>query len=190
MNKKENSGYIKTHQRIQDSLLALLGQKKFHNITVNDVCGLAGVNRSTFYAHYQDMYDVMESIERHLEEELLEDFAKEYKPGTNIMTVDYFMIVIRHIQEHSVFYHTYLSESSSNMLMNNMELLRTRITKPLFDKLGVSERYGIYYFDFFKSGLITVLRRWLNDGCPETPRQMADIIISCLPAPPPDLLTF
>lgn len=190
MNKKENSGYLKTHQRIQDSLLTLLGQKNLQNITVNDVCRLADINRSTFYAHYQDMYAVMEAIEQVLETALLEEYSKEYKPGTDIMTIDYLAIVIRHIKEHRVFYLAYLSDSSSAMLANSMELLRTQIVLPFYRQIDLSERRGMYYFDFFKSGFITVLRRWLEDDCPEEPQKLADILFSCLPSFPPDLLTF
>ena len=99
MNKKENSGYVKTHQNIQKSLLALLGQKDLKKITVSEVCVLASINRSTFYAHFQDLYAVMEAIGQELEGKLTATYANVYLPNDNFMSTDYLSIIIEHIQE-------------------------------------------------------------------------------------------
>lgn len=133
---------------------------------------------------------VLETIEQNMETALLKEYAKKYRPKTDIMTVDYLAIVIRHIKENRVFYQAYLSDSVSGMLTNSMELLRTQIAMPLYQQMGLSERLSMYYFDYFKSGFITVLRRWLDDGCPEQPQQLANILISCMPSSPPGLLTI
>ena len=47
-----------------------------------------------------------------------------------------------------------------------------------------------YYFNFFTAGIVTVLRQWLYDGCPETPGEIAEIINSILPQAPEKLLVF
>lgn len=187
MNKKENSGYIKTHQNIQKSLLALLGQKDFKKITVNDICTLAGINRSTFYAHFQDLYAVMETIGQELENELLETYADIYLPSDNFMSTEYLAVVIEHIRKNKTFYQALFSDSNSMILASNMELLRSEIVAPLYQKLNVPERQGTYYFTFFKTGFIAILEKWLDDGCPESAQELSGIIFSCLPALPPDI---
>lgn len=190
MNKKENSGYIKTHQVIQKSLLALLEQKDFKKITVNDVCTLAKINRSTFYAHFQDLYAVLETIEQSLESALMNAYAADHTLNDNIMSTDYLVILLEHIKENSIFYQAYLSDTASSMLDKSMEMLQNQIVRPLHQKLNMPERYGTYYFNFFKTGFITVLRQWLADGCPESSEQLAAIIVSCIPDFPPELFIF
>lgn len=59
MNKQE-SKYQYTASLMDEALLLLLEQKEFDAITVKEVCQKAGVNRSTFYLHYETMSDLLE----------------------------------------------------------------------------------------------------------------------------------
>lgn len=61
MNKFE-SKYFNTAKKMNDSLLYLLEKKDFEFITVKDICSLANVNRSTFYLHYENTYDLLEEV--------------------------------------------------------------------------------------------------------------------------------
>ena len=64
MNKSENR-YFATAARMDEAFLTLLGKKDFAYITVKEICEVAGVNRSTFYLHYETMSDLLsESISR------------------------------------------------------------------------------------------------------------------------------
>ena len=61
-----------TQRVIRESFLSLLRQKPINKITVKEVCELAELNRATFYAHYNDCFALMESIEQ----ELLQAFGQ------------------------------------------------------------------------------------------------------------------
>ena len=50
----------KPEKRIQEALLELLKVKNIQQITVRAICEMADINRSTFYAHYLDVYDLLE----------------------------------------------------------------------------------------------------------------------------------
>ena len=52
-----------TKKLLRDALLTLLNEKPLRNITVKELCAHAHLNRGTFYAHYRDVYDLMENIE-------------------------------------------------------------------------------------------------------------------------------
>ena len=58
MNKSE-SKYFHTAERMDEALLSLLLEKDFEYITVKDICARAGVNRSTFYLHYENTTDLL-----------------------------------------------------------------------------------------------------------------------------------
>lgn len=53
MNRSE-SKYFNTAIKIDKAFLSLLETKDFAYITIKEVCAAAGVNRSTFYLHYQN----------------------------------------------------------------------------------------------------------------------------------------
>src|SRR5690625_2637644 len=62
---------------LKESLMSILQDKQIYSITVKEICELADINRSTFYAHYADQFDLLEQVE----EELIDDlnmFLSEY----------------------------------------------------------------------------------------------------------------
>ena len=64
MNKSE-SKYFNTALRMDEALIALLEKKDLEYITVKEICEKAGVNRSTFYLHYESIADLVnEAMER------------------------------------------------------------------------------------------------------------------------------
>lgn len=62
MNKSE-SRYFATAARMDEAFLTLLAKKDFEYITVKEICEVAGVNRSTFYLHYETMSDLLSKVE-------------------------------------------------------------------------------------------------------------------------------
>ena len=74
MNRSE-SKYFNTARKMDRALLELLEQKDFEYITIKEICALAGVNRSTFYLHYENTRDLLTEAT----EQMLLDF-QEYFP--------------------------------------------------------------------------------------------------------------
>ena len=60
----------KTEKQIEDSLLQLMKEQTFETISIRQLIDLAEVNRSTFYRHYLDKYDLLEKIENRLLDDL------------------------------------------------------------------------------------------------------------------------
>jgi len=54
--RKENRNARRSRQMIREAFEELLEEKGFHKITVTDIVARADLNRSTFYAHYPDIY--------------------------------------------------------------------------------------------------------------------------------------
>lgn len=55
--------YLKTEKIILDSMISLLNQKRFQDIQIEDICSKADINKSTFYLHYQSLYQLLSSLE-------------------------------------------------------------------------------------------------------------------------------
>lgn len=58
----ENPKKLYSKKRIEETFLLLLHKKSIERISVTELCEMAGINRSTFYAHYIDIYDLMEKV--------------------------------------------------------------------------------------------------------------------------------
>lgn len=60
----------KTRKALQVALAELLAEKDIHQITVQELADRADVHRATFYAHYQDVYDLLEQLKGQIISEL------------------------------------------------------------------------------------------------------------------------
>ncbi|HBE9437490.1 transcriptional regulator, TetR family [Clostridioides difficile] len=76
MEKKIDLRVIKTNRSIKNAFIKLLNKKDFASITVQDIIDEALINRTTFYKHYADKYDLVETISK--------DFIEQFRIFTNI----------------------------------------------------------------------------------------------------------
>ena len=76
MNKQE-SKYFNTALLMNEALLLLLEKKDYEYITIKEICEKAGVNRSTFYLHYETIDDLLEEMVDNLNKKFIESFSKD-----------------------------------------------------------------------------------------------------------------
>ena len=65
MNRNE-SRYFQTAVKMDEALIALLEKKDFAYITIKEICETAGVNRSTFYLHYENTADLLSETTQYI----------------------------------------------------------------------------------------------------------------------------
>ena len=76
MNRSE-SRYFATAARMDEAFLTLLAKKDFEYITIKEICEVAGVNRSTFYLHYETMSDLHSESVGRMNEQFLACMEKD-----------------------------------------------------------------------------------------------------------------
>lgn len=74
--KKENRNALRSRRMIRQAFMELLEEKPFDKITVLELANRADVNRSTFYAHYPDIYGVAEEIQGEIIQRNIEQFRQ------------------------------------------------------------------------------------------------------------------
>ncbi len=80
MNKNE-SKYFNTAILFDEALIYLLEKKDIEYITVKEICTKAGVNRSTFYLHYESINDLVEETMKYINrkfEDYFNDNSKDF----------------------------------------------------------------------------------------------------------------
>jgi len=70
----------RTRKLLQQTLLELMGEKSFDAITVQDIAERSTLNRATFYAPFEDKYDLLDSIVREGVEQALAGAVSEAAP--------------------------------------------------------------------------------------------------------------
>ena len=62
MNQKNNQRFQDTDRRIREYFLSALSEREITKITVQEICAHVGINRSSFYLHYKDVYDLLDAM--------------------------------------------------------------------------------------------------------------------------------
>ena len=76
----------KTEKAIRNAFLELRAKRPLEKISVKELCQLACINKSTFYAHYRDVYDLSDCLEGETVASILDSLPREreYSVGVNI----------------------------------------------------------------------------------------------------------
>ena len=178
MNKANNQRVKETHRRIIEAVYRMLLEEKkpLAKITVRDVCERAEIHRSTFYAHYQDIYDVVERVEKNMSVLLTETFLHQLDEGAHAETC--YESLFAFIAEHRGFYRVYLNEMhQAGVIGVAAELFQDRIGKKEMKLFGsADEAAQKYHMDFYLYGITALVRRWLDRDCRETPQELFQIL--------------
>lgn len=183
MNTKNNQRFRDMDKKLKTTLLELLKTTDFEKITVTAICKNAHVNRSTFYAHYADVIEIMEQMEEHLNEELLDSYGGSPQEKDSVFPLWPFIPFLHHIKKYAYFYRTALNQRRDFPLKQGYEPMWNQIIKPKCTAAGItSESEMLYYFVYFQAGFTMVLRRWVDNGCQESEELIAQTIENCIPA--------
>lgn len=167
MNTPNNQRRKKSQEKIEKIFLQLIQKKNIEEISISMICELAELNRSTFYANYIDIYDLAEKIKKNMEIE----FAKFQLSNNAKQDSNGYLNMFKHIKENQIFFKTYFKLESISMN------LPTQYNIELAEKY-YDNKYIDYHIEFFRAGLNAIIKKWLNNGCKETPEEINEIIIS------------
>lgn len=189
MNTKNNQRFKETEQTIQKVLLELARTTDIRRVTVRAICEKAGINRSTFYSHYQDINDLVDKIGREMMQDISHLFQSSGNPIHFFISQPLLAEMLAYVKEHQDFFDIYLNHYSS-VASETFSLLWERWAKPFVSDFGLSDESEMqYHFTFFKAGFLAVLSQWIRNDCPESPEKLAQIILkrisslSSCPAP-------
>lgn len=160
LKEKTDLRIVKTKKILFNSLLNLMKIKNFEKIKISDICEESLVNRSTFYAHYDDKYELLIDLfeERKLSLlKVLEDnenkaFSKEY-------LMELLSILIDHIEENKEIYSAILANNRNGILI---DFLIDAIEKDVSEKLKGNSEIMIsdlpldIIVKFYAGGLINI----------------------------------
>ena len=168
MNTPNNKRRRESCQKIEKAFMELLQSKELSEITVSQLCKITGLNRSTFYANYMDIYDLADKLRKALEDNFEQLYSAEIEQGFN--SNDYLRL-FRHIYENRLFYRTYLKLGYAHEY--RIFTYDTALAREHF-----GDRFIEYHCEFFRAGITKIIEMWLEGGCKESPEDMEEIIKS------------
>ena len=180
---------IRTKEAIREALVDLIDDKSFESITVKDITSKAGINRGTFYAHYQDKFDLVAQYEDEIISELaviakqsIQDFIAESDPDSSEafpLAVTLFECLNRNGEflrvmlgpKGDLSFQTKLKEFMWNTLFSN------GTDEAIFNEKKMLVP-GEYLAAYIASAHMGVIQQWLDTGKKESPMEMSQVLFT------------
>ena len=186
MNRSE-SKYFATAVKMDEALLKLLEKKDLAYITVKEICETAGVNRSTFYLHYETIGELLtESIE-HMNRQFIaymDHDSGEFVGNINdcrseelyLLTPEYLMPYLCYIRDHKRLFKTAMENAGVIGADETYGRMFRHVFSPILTRFGIPEADRRYMMRFYINGLMAIIAEWLKDDC----RDMAEHVIAVM----------
>ena len=174
----DNDSRVKrTKKLIRKGLAELTKEKSINKITVKELTDLIEINRGTFYLHYKDIFDLVESIENSLYDEFNE-IIKTVNPNTILETpIDILEKFCVFISENADAFVMLIGENGDANFVYRIGTVMNDAVFELFSSIYPkmdSVRYSFTY-EYCKYGSIGLIRCWIIENHDWTPRQVAEL---------------
>jgi AcrR family transcriptional regulator len=190
MNKNE-SKYFNTAVLMDEALIRLLEKKDIRFITVKEICEKAGVNRSTFYLHYETIGDLLEETVDYITgklmstyKEISNDFISKIetaKLSELVLINQYFLRpYLEFVKENKTVFKAVNKNPQSLNVESQYSYIRKYVLNPIMNRFKIPQREQKYWACYYVNGIIAVIQEWIKDDCKEPVSFIEEIIINCV----------
>ncbi len=190
MNKSE-SKYFNTATKMDLALISLLKKKPLEYITVSEICETAGVNRSTFYLHYETIGNLLNETSRYLLNDFLSYFSTDTKSiSINLMNCELDELVfigdkhltpyLTYIKDHKEVFATALLHNKTLGFEDVYKRMFEHIFNPILDRFHYSANDRPYVMMYYLNGINAIVSEWLKNGCDKSTDEISKIIAICI----------
>lgn len=193
MNKNE-SKYFNTATKMDQAFMELLEKKDFSYITVKEICAKAGVNRSTFYLHYETVEDLLSESVEYMNEQFLSHMKQDTEVFMTrikecpveqlyLVTPKYLKPYLSYIQEHKRIFYTAITKASTLRLDDSYNRMFRHVFTPILDRYQVPVEDRRYMMAFYIQGMMAIITEWLKDDCKDSMEHIMAVIQRCVTQP-------
>ncbi|MGN0518163.1 MAG: TetR/AcrR family transcriptional regulator [Acutalibacteraceae bacterium] len=190
MNKSE-SKYFNTALKMDNALIALLAKKDFQYITVKEICQEAGVNRSTFYLHYDTIGDLLSECVENIKTNFFKQFNDEHtKISYNIdkcpikelifISPKYLIPYLDFVKNNRAVFLATFAQPDVIGAKNIFNQMFEQVINPVMERFNYSEKDQSYFLSYYIHGLQGIVKDWVYNGCKEDVNYIANIMIQCV----------
>ncbi len=189
---KNDSKYFKSAEKMHNALITLLNKKDFELITVKEICELAEVNRSTFYLHYDNSYDLLKETIEAVYKDFFSRFSDDGYREINLkeksdeelflITPNYLMPYLEFVEDNRKLFFIMYEKNEMMGAEKTYEKWFKEIFGPILTRFGVSQEEQPFIMIFYLEGIIGIINEWLARDCKESKETIISIIQKCIPS--------
>ncbi|MBE6692211.1 MAG: TetR/AcrR family transcriptional regulator [Ruminococcaceae bacterium] len=189
MNKNE-SKYFNTAVKMDEALISLLEKKEFSFITVKEICDTAGVNRSTFYLHYENTADLLKETTEYILNKHFSYYDVDKKDvlfrldhgGEQLIFVtrDYLVPYLTFVKDNRRIFKLAIKQYHVMNMDDVYGNLFKSIFEPILVKFKIPENKRAYVIKFYLTGIFAIVMEWLDGDCCDDIDSVVNIINDCV----------
>ena len=190
MNKNE-SKYFNTAAKMDEALITLLEKKDFEYITIKEICDTAGVNRSTFYLHYDNTSDLLKEttryiIDKHLayyeidKERISLQFETCKREELLFITDRYLVPYFTFIKDNQRLFKVSIQQFNSLNMGEVYDRMFEHIFTPVLERFHIPENQRSYMIKFYLTGVFAIIMEWLDKNCSDDMKTVIQVITDCV----------
>jgi AcrR family transcriptional regulator len=177
---------IRTKRALRRALIELIEERGYDGFTVNDLCKRADINRGTFYNHYRDKDDLLNSLETEFFEKLGD--YQERMGDLSLVTLGKYMLtkqplpllvdLFTYLREQGGFLHAVIGKGGDASFSGRLcDAVCTNFIQCILHERyrNSDDPFVGYYVAFFSNAYLGVITRWIETGMQESPEKMARI---------------
>ena len=179
---------------MDEAFLTLLAKKDFEYITVKEICEVAGVNRSTFYLHYETMSDLLSESVSRMNEQFLACMEKDSdafsaklqncpRDEIYLITPDYLTPYLGYIKNNKQLFRAATENAAVLGMDKSYDRMFRHVFTPILDRYGVPEQDRTYIMAFYIRGLMAIISEWLKNDCADSITYVTGVIQQCVKMP-------
>jgi AcrR family transcriptional regulator len=173
----------RTRKMLSDALLALIEERGYDSITVQQITNRANLGRATFYLHYKDkeqlLLDTLQGLHNDLEQQLSPLTFEDLATGNATLSTT----VFHHVARHQDLYRVLLSERGAAFARHFLTTYITRqaASRGVIGLLSTLQEFESavplsFLAEYISGTLMTAISWWLDHGMPKTPEEMGQIV--------------
>ena len=166
----------RTRRLLQEAMVALVVERPYERITVQDVLDRADVGRSTFYAHFRDKDALFESCFDDLRDGLEQELDAMAAGGPPHNPTSPVGVIFEHAYRHRAVYRAMCGRHGDTVATRYLHRMLVERLHAHLAQVGTRLPVDIVA-EYHGSALAGVLIRWVRDDFPSTPETMARICL-------------
>ncbi len=163
---------------LKNALVDALGKEHISKISVKALCEAADVNRSTFYAHFKDQYDLLEQMEREVLDKIVRHLEGQEVRGNQPISSQVLCRILEYAKKNADLFRALLSDNCEPGIQR--EVMNLAQIFPVMPYGNGDEHIKEYLVVFGTTGCMSILQKWLHDNTPEPVEKIAALILQIL----------
>lgn len=183
---KTNGKYFYTAKIMNQALLQLLEKKDIEFISITEITKKAGVSRSTFYLHYDDVYELFEETIENLNKDFELALFKDTRVNFNskqenfLITPKYLIPYLTFVKNNCRIFKLVHQKPQLFQVEKRYRQMQEKLFYPAISAYVTNEHQRIFRLEYYTRGVVAIINKWVELDCAMPIEELINLVRDCI----------